>query len=316
VKIELGVNNMPKVSVIIPTYNRAYLIGRAIQSVLDQSYHDFEIIIIDDGSTDNTEEVVKEFQKKDERIRYIKHKGNKGYPKALNTGIKAARGEYIAFQDSDDEWLPEKLKKQMEVFKNASSDVGVVYTGFLRIEKDKKIYIPPSWVTHKEGNIHKELLKRNFVGTPAAIVKKECFEKTGMFDEYLPCFQDWELWIRISKYYQFRYIAEPLINAYCTPDSISANPEALTRAWKLILKKHLNDIRQNRNLLSRHYSVIGFFLCSQGKLKEGRSYFIKAIISYPCNIKFFLGIFFSFFGARFYNRMLKIKKLIMPDRKD
>lgn len=101
---------IPTVSVVIPTYNRAHLVGRAIQSVLNQTYQDFEIIVVDDGSTDNTEEVVKSFN--DPRIRYIRHDQNRGGSAARNTGIKMARGEYIAFQDSDDEWLPEKLESR------------------------------------------------------------------------------------------------------------------------------------------------------------------------------------------------------------
>lgn len=118
--------NNPKVSVIIPTYNRAHLIGRAIKSVLNQTYKDFEIIIVDDGSTDKTEEVVKDF--KDERVRYIRREKNKGGSAARNTGIKAARGEYIAFQDSDDEWLPEKLEKQMKAFEAMAMAKPVIAT--------------------------------------------------------------------------------------------------------------------------------------------------------------------------------------------
>jgi len=99
---------IPRISVIIPSYNRANTIGRAIQSALSQSYQDFEIIVIDDGSTDHTEEVIRSFQ--DSRIRYIRHNRNRGGSAARNTGIHAARGEYIAFLDSDDEWLPQKLE--------------------------------------------------------------------------------------------------------------------------------------------------------------------------------------------------------------
>jgi len=132
----------PTVSVIISTYNRAYLIDRFIQSVLNQTYQDFELIVVDDGSTDNTEDIIRQFQEKDKRIKYIKHDKNKGGSAERNTGIKNSVGKYIAFQDSDDEWFPEKLEKQMEVFKNTSSKVGVVYTGFWRIKDNKKTYIP------------------------------------------------------------------------------------------------------------------------------------------------------------------------------
>jgi len=269
----------PTVSVIIPTYNRAHLIGRAIQSVLNQTYRDFEIIIVDDGSTDNTEEVIKEFQKRDERIRYIKHERNKGYPKTLNTGIKAAKGEYIAFQDDDDEWLPEKLEKQMRVFENAPAKVGVVYTGFWRIENNKKIYIPFFWVKQKEGNIHEELLKGNFIGTPAALVRKECFEKVGGFDTKLPYLQDWELWIRISKCYQFRYIDSSLLNSFYTPDSLNYQPPLIrAKTMKLILSKHFNDFAKNKKLLAGHYFSLGVNLYySSGNFEEGKNYLIKAV---------------------------------------
>ena len=189
--------NSPTVSVVIPTYNREQLIGRSIKSVLSQTYQDFEIIIVDDGSTDNTEEVVSSFN--DERIRCVRHGTNKGEAAARNTGIKVARGEYIASQDSDDEWLPGKLAKQIELFENTLSKVGVVYTGFWKIENNEKTYIPFSWVNQREGDIHKELLKGNFIGSPATLVRKECFKKAGMFDEKLSHLVDWEMWLRIDR---------------------------------------------------------------------------------------------------------------------
>lgn len=141
-------NEKPTVSVILPTYNRAHLVGRAIQSVLDQMYQDFEIIVVDDGSGDNTEEIINGFT--DTRIRYVKHQKNKGGSAARNTGIKLAKGKYIAFQDSDDEWLPDKLEKQMKAFKKASDEVGVVYTGFHRIKDGITYYVPSDDITKKK----------------------------------------------------------------------------------------------------------------------------------------------------------------------
>ena len=113
-----------KVSVIIPTYNRAKLIKRSILSVLNQTYQNFEIIVVDDGSADDTKSVVESFN--NPKIRYIRHDINKGQSAARNTGIKNAKGKYIAFQDSDDEWLPEKLEKQMSCFESPSSHSGIV----------------------------------------------------------------------------------------------------------------------------------------------------------------------------------------------
>ncbi len=123
----------PTVSVIIPTYNRAHLLGRAIESVLDQTYQDFEIIVVDDASADETEEVVKSFG--DDRINHIRHQKNKGGSAARNTGIKAARGEFIAFLDSDDEWVPKKLEKEIDRLQTLSNEVGVVYSGFCCVKQ-------------------------------------------------------------------------------------------------------------------------------------------------------------------------------------
>lgn len=121
----------PTVSVILPTYNRAHLLERAIQSVLDQTYPDFEIIVVDDASIDNTVNIIKGII--NERIRYIRHEKNKGAAAARNTGIKLAKGKYIAFQDSDDEWLRDKLEKQIKIFETVSPEVGVVYTSDISI---------------------------------------------------------------------------------------------------------------------------------------------------------------------------------------
>lgn len=296
----------PTVSVIIPTYNRAHLLGRAIQSVLDQTYQDFELIIVDDGSKDNTEEIIKKFQERDNRIKYIRHEKNKGGSAARNTGIKAARGEYIAFQDSDDEWLQEKLEKQMVVFKSVPTEVGIVYTGFLRIENDKENYIPSSWVIKKEGNIHNELLRGNFVTTQSIVARKECFEKAGMFDESLPRLQDWELVIRLSKYYDFKCIDEPLLTSPFTPDSISANNDAFIKAFELILTKHFKDFNDYKKILAKHYFSVGINLCLNNNFEKGRNYLIKAVNIYPYNMKHLLITLVSFLGQNFFCRTVKI----------
>lgn len=294
------VKNKPTVSVIIPTYNRAYLIGRAIQSVLNQTYQDFEIIVVDDGSTDNTEEIVRSFKNK--RIKYIRHEKNKGGAAARNTGIKVARGEYIAFQDSDDEWLPEKLERQMRVFENAPLEVGVVYTGFYRLQNNKKTYIPSSRIIQKEGNIFSNLLKGNFVTMQAAVVKTGCFERAGMFDENLPRLQDWELFIRIAKYYHFKCIDEPLVISYYQPHSISADKNALIRAQRLILEKHFEEIKKDKKVFASHYFSLGHLSCSSGEFSRGRSYLIKAIKTYPIDIKYLGAAVASLLGQSGYNR--------------
>ena len=288
------------VSVVIPTYNRAHTIARSIKSVLNQTCQDFEIIIVDDGSTDNTKEVVSSFN--DERVRYIRHEENKGEAAARNTGIKVARGEYIASQDSDDEWLPEKLAKQIELFKNTLSKVGVVYTGFWKIENNEKTYIPFSWVNQKEGDIHKELLKGNFIGSPVTLIRRECFKKAGMFDEKLFHLVDWEMWLRVSKYYHFKYIDEPLVAAHYHSENVSANQSAFIQALELILEKYFDEFASDKKLLAKHYIDIGNLLVLNKETQNGRNYLIKAIKLYPFNIKLLSVILSTFFGLSVYKK--------------
>ncbi|MEN6553319.1 MAG: glycosyltransferase [Methanobacterium sp.] len=298
----------PKVSVIIPTYNRAHLIPRAIKSVLNQTYHDIEIIIVDDSSTDNTEEIIKSF--KDVNLKYIRHDINKGASAARNTGIKASKGEYIAFQDSDDEWFPDKLEQQMEVFADVYPEVGVVYSGFYRIEADKKIYLPSDRLPQKEGNIHNELLKGNFVGTPTVLMKKECFKNKRYFDENLPALEDWELWIELSKYYTFKYINKPLLYSYSTPNSINLNENNMLKAHEMILLTHLDDFSKNKRNLSEHYYDIGTGLCSIGDFTNGRKYLIKSMKANCFNIKTMTILFVLLFGQSIYFKFRDLHRKI------
>ena len=297
----------PTVSVIIPTYNRENLIGRAIYSVLKQTYQDFEIIVVDDGSTDHTEDVIRQLQNKEKRITYIKNKKNKGAATARNTGISEAKGKYIAFQDSDDEWLSGKLEKQMKMFKRAPLEIGVIYTGFWRIEGDKKEYIPSDKIIKKEGDIHIELLKGNFVTTQSIVVRKECFGKAGMFEEDLPRLQDWELVLRLSKYYHFKCIDEPLLVSYHTPDSISANNEALIKAYESIINKYYQDFVKHKKILSKHMNFLGSFLCVNYNFPVGKKYLIEAVKKHPTNIKFLLMVFISFFGQDIYRKLYRFR---------
>jgi glycosyltransferase involved in cell wall biosynthesis len=290
---------MPTVSIIIPTYNREHLLGRAIQSVLDQTYQNFELIIVDDGSTDDTERLVKSFNS--EKIRYIRHGENKGPSAARNTGIQSAKGDYIAFQDSDDEWMPRKLEKQMRTFETAQPEVGIVYTDFIFITTNKRKFMPAAGVSPKDGDIFSNLLKGNFVSLQATVVKRECFERAGIFDERFPPLADWELLLRMSRHYQFKCINEPLVIMYRQPDSISENKRAYIRAHKLILEAYFQDIKQVKTVLAWHYFKLGHLLCSYGELSQGRSYFIRSLKAHLLNIKALGGFLASLLGKNVYH---------------
>ncbi len=286
--------NKPTVSIVIPTYNRRKLIGRSIKSVLDQTYRDFELIIVDDASTDNTEEIVSSFN--DERIRYVRHEENKGEAAARNTGVKAARGDYIAYQDSDDEWFPEKLARQIELLEDASPGVGVIYTAFWKTGNHGRTYIPFSWVSQKDGDIHKELLKGNFIGSPVVLIKKECFSNVGLFDERLRNLVDWDMWLRISKRYHFRCVDEPLVVAHYDSNNASDNPNSLIDAMELVLEKNRGEFEVERELLARYRINIGSLLVTEGRVKQGRRYIVSALRLYPFSVCLLSAAFLAFFG--------------------
>lgn len=215
-----------KVSIIIPTYNREHLIQRAIKSVLNQSYGEFELLIVDDGSTDNTEEVVRQI--KDDRIRYIRCEENKGAAAARNRGIAEAKYDYIAFQDSDDEWYPSKLEKQMKVMLESSEKTGVVYCEYHYDGVNGVEGISPSReipLEQKQGYIFPELLAGNMIGTPTMLVKKECFDKVGLFNEKFPCLEDYELVLRIAREYEVGFVPECMVEVHANTESVTNNVE-------------------------------------------------------------------------------------------
>ena len=299
--------NKPVVSVIIPTYNRAHLIGGAIKSVLNQTYQDFEIIVVDDGSTDNTGEIIRGF--KDKRVKYIKkYKENKGSSVARNIGIKVARGKYIALLDSDDEWLPEKLDKQIKVLQSESPEVGVVYSNLLYIDENGK-NMSKFRNPKKEGYIYEDLLGKNYVGTNSTLlIRKECFNRVGLFDDLLNTQQDWDMWIRIAKYYRFVLIKVPLVKYRLHSNQISRNLELKIITANRILVKYANELEKRRGVHSKHYFYIGLRFCRIGKTKEGRRYLLKAISLYPFCIMYYICMFGSLFGPKCFIYFVNITK--------
>lgn len=287
-----------QLSVIIPTHNRAGTIERAIRSVLSQDVENLEVIVVDDASTDNTEQVIKALG--DHRIRYIRHETNKGAPAARNTGIAAACGDLIAFQDSDDEWMPDKLAKQMQLFEASGSNADVVYSGFLRQSLNIQTYIPGPWVTVRQGDILQQLIQGNFVSTQTMIIRRECFEKSGVFDEQMPRLQDWELAIRLAKHYPFHLIDEPLVIAYETAGNISSDDAAGCQALQLILAKHNDIFQENPRIMCTHLFKIGHTKCLQGNIAAGRLEIMRALKFWPWRGKAWMALLVTLFGAQAY----------------
>ncbi len=232
----------PLVSVIIPTYNRTQYICEAVDSVLAQTYRNIEVIVVDDGSTDNTEEILSQY---DSKIKYV-FQNNAGPSAARNNGIKQARGDLLAFLDSDDIWFPEKLERQIQLMKQ-SRNTGLVSCGSYIINVSGEITASPIIKKNHENKklFLKELMVHNVVsgGGSAALIKKKCFEELGLFSENLWIGEDWDMWIRIAKHYDIRFVEEPLIKCRAHGNNLHANTSRIEADAKQVVARNIERWR-------------------------------------------------------------------------
>ncbi len=193
-------------SVIIPTYNRLALLAEAIESVLNQTYRDFELIVVDDGSTDETSEMIRSVAPRD--FKYLRQE-HLGVSAARNNGARAAKGNYLAFLDSDDLWFPEKLEKQADFF-SEHPDSQVCHTGEIWIRNGRRIY-PKKKHQKSGGFIFNRAVELCIVSPSSIAIKKEIFSSVGGFDKKLPAAEDYDLWLRLLSRYPIGFIKEPLV---------------------------------------------------------------------------------------------------------
>jgi len=297
-------NNL-KVSVIIPTYNRAFLLSRAIESVLSQTFQNFELIIIDDGSTDNTKDVIEKIKKEDNRIIYI-YQDNRGLPGALNTGIKNAKGKYIAFLESDDEWLPEKLKEQIKLFKD---NIGIVSCNLIFIND----------VTHEKGvyklcpftNVENFLRNpHNYVYNNSSIViSKVVVERVGFWDENMKIFSDLDYYIRIVQAgYTINFVEKNLVKYHIHNNNLSRDFSKSADDYLRLLKKH-KEIKKEYpvTIYSSYLRRLGtMYILGNDKIKA-RAYF-KESVKLHKTIKNIIALLLSYMGRKIYAKILSIKK--------
>lgn len=300
----------PKISVIISTYNRADLLPRAIASVLNQTFKNFELIVVDDGSTDNTRKVVNEFQTKYKNVQYIWQEHSRGAAKPKNTGIKNAEGKYIAILDSDDEWLPKKLERQVNLFESSKcQNLGFIGCNSIVVEENGEtldIHRIPFYKDH-----FRNILRSDYMGSGSGMIyKRSVFDKVGLFDESLKTGQDWEMRIRILKIYDFAFANEPLFRYYIHRKSITETIDYMSKIHDLcyVVEKHQSCYNKFSKIYSEQLRVIGTYYILDRNIKKARKFFVKAISVYPYYIKTYINLSISFLGVNFFRNLLLIKR--------
>jgi len=236
---------MPRVSVIMPVYNGEAFIAHAIQSVIAQTYPHWELIVVDDGSTDGTSSIVAGFS--DSRIRYI-YQENQGLAAARNTGIRAVRGDYVAFLDADDEWYPQFLARCALVMQASERpSLAGVYTSFVHIDENGDMLPQSGNSIVAPQALHARLLEGGFFPPHAALVRADVVKAIGMFDTNLDGqgTEDWDLWLRLSREYTLQGIADPLARYRVSPDSMSTNAASMHDNRMAVLAKHFGPPQGN-----------------------------------------------------------------------
>lgn len=276
----------PLVSAVITTYRRdEEILKRAIESVLNQTYLNIELIIVDDNGVNSTyHKMVKKLvgNLNQDNMSLIVHEKNKGVQRARNNGLEKAHGEYIAFLDDDDEWLPNKIAKQVEVFQTSTDDnLGLVYCWYNTVTVDSNNRKKLSLITSpKYDNDHViiELLRKNFIGsTSLPLLKKEYVQEVGGFDESLPSSQDLDLWVRMAQKFKVAVVEEPLLNYYYySGEKITNNPSSKINGLKMFFEKYQTQIETDTQAVYNYYLKLGSFYNKFGQFVEAKEAFRKS----------------------------------------
>lgn len=303
---------MFQVSVIIPVHNGANFVARAINSVLDQTILEWELIIVDDGSTDATPQVVKTFT--DSRVKYV-YQSNQGPNAARNAGIRISQGKNIAFLDADDWWLPAKLQAQLDRL-SEYPEAGLVYCSTLLVTPDGELILG-EWAL-VEGNAFKPLLFKNIVSGSASsiMIPKKVFERVGLFDEDFRRVEDWEMWLRIAATFPFAAVHQPLVYVTNRPGSNGKDCFAMHASQLAVLEKAFGSyaadyVHLRREALAAAHASAGRSFSTFNMYAESRAAFRQSLSLKPWNpgiyarwLLTFLGPTINQQGRRLMHRLL------------
>ncbi|MFH1771972.1 MAG: glycosyltransferase family A protein [Candidatus Omnitrophota bacterium] len=277
---------MPRVSVIIPTYNCAKYVTEAIDSVLGQTYKDFEIIVIDDGSTDFTKQRLLPYIEKG-RIKYL-YQENSGHAVSRNTGIRNSSSEYIAFLDADDLWMPNRLEEGVRIL-DTKPDVGLVHSHIIKFNGQGEKKVSKRSPKYLSGKIANHLITRKaHVSSPTATIRRKCINKVGLIDENMARMgsEDRDFWYRIAREFNVFYIDKPLAYYRLSSKSASSNKQKMHEGRIYSINKNLNEpgdfILRQRALSSVYKESAEDYLMS-GDIAAARKEFLKSFTAFPLN---------------------------------
>jgi glycosyltransferase involved in cell wall biosynthesis len=287
----------PLVSVILPTYRRAHTIGRAIASVLAQTLRDFELIVVDDCSGDDTARVVAEIAATDPRVRFVARPVNGGAAAARNTGLHHARGRYIAFQDSDDEWLPDKLAQQVARLESLPPDVAVTQAAILRHDSHGVTYLQSELPA---GDQRITILRCNMTTFfQGWLARRDALLSVGDLDERLGIWDDWEYLLRICQRFRADFDARHVALVYDTPGSLTNQERLRAPALRRILDVHAELMAPHPAILAYNLYVLGHVELGDGRTALGRRALYRSLKLDPRPIKAWGLLAVSLVGARF-----------------
>ncbi|WP_255602579.1 glycosyltransferase family 2 protein [Glacieibacterium megasporae] len=247
-------------------------------SVLLQDLSNIEVIVVDDCSTDDTIHLLRQI--KDHRLRLVKLNENGGAPNARNVGVEHARSQLVAFQDSDDYWLPDKLSKQLDaIIKSHATEA--CYCRLIQYYPTNVRVVPSADAASVSGDISIAVLRDSFVSTQTLLMTRDLFRRCGGFDVHMKRLQDWDLVIRLSRLTQFAFVDEALAIAYETPGSLTSSPLNGVRAREAIILRYQSSMVARPSVIERHYSIMASICLHHDEPALAMRYSLRAIRSRP-----------------------------------
>lgn len=299
------------VSIIIPTYNRREVLGDAIDSVLAQTYDDIEVIVVDDGSDDGTEDLMEWYET---QVDYHQLSTNRGANAARNIGVERSSGEFVAFLDTDDLWKPEKIERQVTALNGSSGECGLTHTDIEITDFDGEpidLRVPP-----QTDDVERRLLLGNFVGTfSSVLVRRDVFRTVGMLNEDLPSWQDWEFYLRISRRFDFTGVSEPLtVKRAGRDDQISRNIDSLVNETYPMFQSIISERAARYGRLFRRRALamlnkeVGDAALMNDRIGIARQFLHRGVRLYPFDPKLVAYCLLSAGGTGFYRFAIRSKR--------